>query len=283
MMQCPKDQLVGYGVPVSDEKCKELLTQADKQIGGYFEYALYDECWYQNDLEPPKNDHKLTMTRDNRIFFGNPAYNSNNYNKTNKVKKNSVDNFKGAQNDYLCGGPGAMFEYLNNEKVRIGLNVDPQSNFFSGDNGVGFTYNLTEKSLLPFYKHVIENTDLRVLVYNGDTDPGINAFVAQNWTRSLGIEEVEGWRPFTLDSKQYMGGYVTKYKNDFDFLTIRGSGHMVRNLYIFFFNLKSGNINILLYTKNIQVPQYKAKAALEFLTRWLNNEEFQRYVPPSSL
>jgi carboxypeptidase C (cathepsin A) len=47
-----------------------------------------------------------------------------------------------------------------------------------------------------------------------------------------------------------MGGFVTRYEGDFDYLTIRGSGHMV--------------------------PQYKPKAALAFLNAWLANEDYPR-------
>lgn len=58
-----------------------------------------------------------------------------------------------------------------------------------------------------------------------------------------------------------MGGYVTRYEDDrFDFLTIRGSGHMV--------------------------PQFKPEAALELLRAWLHNEDWKPYngsctKPPS--
>ena len=48
-----------------------------------------------------------------------------------------------------------------------------------------------------------------------------------------------------------MGGYVTRYKGGLDFLTIRGAGHMV--------------------------PEYKSAASLEFISRWLLNEDWQRY------
>ena len=44
----------------------------------------------------------------------------------------------------------------------------------SGDNGAGMTYVPTEKNLIPFYQHVAKNTSLRVLVYNGDTDPCVS-------------------------------------------------------------------------------------------------------------
>lgn len=50
---------------------------------------------------------------------------------------------------------------------------------FSGDNGIGFTYNSTETNLMDFYKDVMGGTkypdkSLKVLIYNGDTDPTIN-------------------------------------------------------------------------------------------------------------
>ena len=49
-----------------------------------------------------------------------------------------------------------------------------------------------------------------------------------------------------------MGGYVTRYEQErFDFLTIRGSGHMV--------------------------PQFKPPQALEFLRAWLKDEDWKRY------
>ena len=99
----------------------------------------------------------------------------------------------------------------------------------------------------------------RILIYNGDTDPAINAFQAQEWTRNLKFEETKAWRPWTLDGCQKIGGYVTRYAlawlglarlsivchlsviiildiffvfssryaNNFDYLTIRGSGRSV--------------------------------------------------------
>lgn len=50
------------------------------------------------------------------------------------------------------------------------------------------------------------------------------SFVAQNWTAALGLAETESWAPWTLDGCQRMGGYVTRYAGNFDFLTVRGSG-----------------------------------------------------------
>lgn len=45
--------------------------------------------------------------------------------------------------------------------------------------GEGMVYRSTEKDLVPFYARVGTSTSLRVLVYNGDTDPSINSFQAR--------------------------------------------------------------------------------------------------------
>lgn len=50
-----------------------------------------------------------------------------------------------------------------------------------------------------------------------------------------------------------MGGYVTRFEGHFDFLTIRGSGHMV--------------------------PEFKPAASLAFLSTWLQNKDYPTYNP----
>ena len=60
-----------------------------------------------------------------------------------------------------------------------------------------------------------------------DTDPAITSFAAYNWTSHLGFAIQEDWRPWTVDGCRRIGGYVTRYNGHFDYLTIRGAGHMV--------------------------------------------------------
>ncbi len=67
MKECPYDQLLGYGKTITDPKCKALIQQMYQQIGGYYVYALYDDCWYQNDLIPP-----TTMSNKDRKWWGPP-------------------------------------------------------------------------------------------------------------------------------------------------------------------------------------------------------------------
>lgn len=50
----------------------------------------------------------------------------------------------------------------------------------SFDNGAGFVYNLTWQSGLPLLKRLQTQADgVRVLIYNGDEDPGISSFKTQ--------------------------------------------------------------------------------------------------------
>jgi len=211
-------------------KCRSLaVDKVKEEVGGYYDYNLYDDCTYRN------------IFMENRKWWGPSS------------------KFGTALNDYACPGP-AMNIWLNQSDVRQHLHVASNSYFFNGDNGDGFNYTSTEPNVLPFYLHCIKDTDLRVLVYNGDTDPGINSLITQDkyfdYLHNQGISVIQNWRPWTLDGKQRMGGYVQEFDGQFAYLTIRGSGHMV--------------------------PEFKGAAALEFITRFVKGEDYQKYVHPHS-
>lgn len=219
--------------------CTALVNEMTAALGGYYDYNLYDECVGKRVFTP--NPHHLVA--------GHPT----------SLLRDGQTTLTGAVNDYPCPSD-AMNLWINRTDVKLALNVAPDAIFFSGDNGVGFNYTLTESDVLPFYKYCIEHTKLKVLVYNGDTDPGVNSFVTQDkyfsYFDSEGIPETAAWRPWTIDGQQQMGGYVTKYASNFAYLTIRGSGHMV--------------------------PEYKSEAALAFLTHFLDGTDYPPYVAPTS-
>ena len=196
-----------------DEHCKVVVDHIFQQVGGYYAYSLYDECTYDDPFSLLASNNGL----------------------------------QGGLNDYPCGTDRALQAWLKDPAVRQALHV--RSEYFAVDNAVGFDYTPTEKDLTGFYKEI--NGKLKVLIYNGDTDPAITSWAAQNWTSHLGLEEIESWRPWTVDACKRMGGYVTKYQGDFDFLTIRGAGHMV--------------------------PTYKSAATFTFLQAWLTDSDYPPY------
>lgn len=238
---------------VTDAGCKSELDQMDKERGYSFEYNLYDEC-YDFDLlrlgpsswDAPR-PHFGAPRRPQQI----PQTMPRNLNSVAKAEHYVTHHMDGAP----CGGTAVLPKWANTTLVRRALHVQEDALFFDADGWD--MYDSTEPELVPFYKEVAEQTQLRILVYNGDTDPGLNSFRAENWTQAIGLPERESWRPWTLDGKIRMGGYVTRYHHDLDYLTIRGSGHMV--------------------------PEYKPEAAFTFLKSWLANEDFPRYQPPSSM
>jgi carboxypeptidase C (cathepsin A) len=275
-----KEEEAAGWVHVGDT-CAALLAQVDEEVGGYYAYNLYDECTYENVIAPappsaaaggglvaaggaaavraaalpssPSSPSSLSSPRERaRPYDLDVAGGRVRARRPDELSRATArQRYGGALNDYVCGGPQVMKQYLNRSEVKAALNLPPDASFFQCDDGAGFNYTGNTPALMPFYRHVIENTSLRVLVYNGDTDPGLNSFYAQNWTSALGYAEAQPWRPWTLDGRQRMGGYVTRYEKDFDFLTIRGAGHMV--------------------------PEYKSAASLEFVSRWLLGQDWQRY------
>lgn len=210
-------------------ECQAAIDLAQKQVGGYFEYSLYDDCIYENGF---LQRMQLIQARNQQqsLYPMMPL--------------------TGALNDYACGGGVVMEQWLKLPSVKQALHVE-NATFFSVDNAQGgFRYTPTEKDLRGFYYNLVTNpnVNVRVLIYNGDTDPAITSFAAQNWTSNLGLIETEGWRPWTIDQCRRIGGYVTRYQGNFDFLTIRGAGHMV--------------------------PTYKPAATFAFMNSWITNKNY---------
>jgi len=231
MEKCGEEQLY-HGVTTSE--CRAALDKMDEEKGYAFGYGLYDEC-YDFDLSKLKWDAPKPHGRS----------------VSSKAKAVGDHDYEPHYMDGTpCGGTGALDKWAKHSDVMRALHAPEDSFYFSGDNGVGFNYNSTEPDLTDFYRHVAQETDVRVLIYNGDADPGLNSFKGENFTRGVGLVEKEGWRPWTIDGQMRMGGFVTRYEGDFDYLTIRGAGHMV--------------------------PEYKPEAALAFLHAWMANKDYPR-------
>jgi hypothetical protein len=211
-----------YEPAVDADACEQALARVSGEVGGYYAYNLYDDCPYQNSfrrrrlgLVEPTGSPQVPQAQAPQ----EPLY---------SLLPTSSSPLGTSVDDYICGGGPASSAWANNRVVREHLHVPLRSNFFSGDNAVGMNYELTEKNLIPFYRKMALESKVRVTVYNGDTDPGINSFAAANWTSvGVALPETHSWQPWTVDGCQRMGGYVTSYKGDFRFVTIRGSGHMV--------------------------------------------------------
>jgi len=238
--KCGMDHLKYDKPALSPADCTANLGKVKEEAGGYFGYGLYDDCIYQEGVRRRRRLNSA-VARIEVHASGRP---------TEGAVPSRGHLWGGAVNDYVCGGGDAEHVWTDHPAVRKALHVPADSFFYDADGGG--PYHGSEPNLMPFYQQVAATTDLRVLVYNGDTDPSINSFEAANWTSHLGFTPTQTWRPWTLDACLRMGGYVTRYEGSrFDFLTIRGSGHMV--------------------------PQFKPESAYEFLRAWIADEDYKRY------
>merc|ERR1712226_1110647 len=218
-------------------------------MGYNFAYNLYDEC-YDFDLSMVTWDFPRPLWR--TLPLARASFSS-----SRRLRSNN-DNFyeEHHMDGYPCGGTAVLKQWTHRAEVKRALHVAADAYFFDGDNGVGFQYNSTETSLFSFYQHVAFNTSVRVLIYAGDADPG-SMLTGQNFTQSLGLAEKEAWRPWTEDGKVRMGGYVTRHEHGVDFISIRGSGHMV--------------------------PQFKPRAAHVFMKAWVASQDYPRLNQPPTL
>lgn len=115
--------------------------------------------------------------------------------------------------------------------------------------------------------------------------------LSENWTQALGFDVVEDWRPWTLDGRARVGGYVTSYDGDFAFLTIRGSGHMVPGscaVVPFFRQSRTlatttpcpHRLGVRPALLSLLSPsEYRPAAASVFINAWLKNETYPHYSP----
>jgi hypothetical protein len=163
---CTFDELA-HGVKTKG--CRAALNKMDEEKGYNFGYGLYDEC-YDFDLESPSWDSPRP------------------YGKTPVVKANGGYETH-SMDGTPCGGTGALDKWAKRAEVKKALHVNADAAYFSGDNGVGFNYKGTEPDLTDFYRHLATETSLRVLLYNGDADPGLNSFRGENFTRGVGLKE----------------------------------------------------------------------------------------------
>jgi serine carboxypeptidase-like clade 1 len=121
-----------------------------------------------------------------------------------------------------CINAKAAAIYLDHPDVQAAIHVTQAKKPWHICGGV--EYHSDQGSLLPDYKATLI-PNIRVLIFNGDVDCCVPYKGNEWWTSSLGLPVVKAWRPWSVD--QQVAGYVTTYANGFNFLTVKGAGHMV--------------------------------------------------------
>ena len=223
-------------------KCRAAMDAAQKNLGGFNVYALYDECYLENDNVYGLYKHEPFKYDENR-FNLKYAFDS-----AQSSERFDDDPYIG-NNEYVCGGWTVTGIYLNQDEVKEAAHI-PLNITWQWQDGNWDKYKSTQTDLTPYYKEWVKK--YRILIYFGDTDAGVPYNGGEEWTMNLGYPVAESWRAWT-PTPSTMGGYVQIYETgtNFSYLTIRGAGHMV--------------------------PQYRPFQALSMYDIFLKNGQYPKY------
>ncbi len=153
-----------------------------------------------------------------------------------------------------------IIEYFNDNNVRNLLHI-PQSvqAWDLCTSYPGWTYNQDNPNGSQWiYEYFIQQKEIRVLFYSGDTDGAVPTWGSQQWiaqiaaNKTLALEESEPWRAYMVDGQ--VGGYIQSWNNGlavgdvFTFITVHGAGHMVPQ-----FKRSQSYWSLMNWVKNIAV------------------------------
>lgn len=215
------------------DDCQNLLDEMSNEVGDVNIYDIYTDCI--NGASKRALKHFSRNMSNAEISLNSRAQ---------RVPLRDTD--------IRVGGPDGCIDgilagaYLNNDAVRTAIHVESAS--VTGTWTIctqNIFYTPTIDSLLGLYPTLISK--YRVLIYNGDVDACVPYNDNEQWTSSLGYEIDQDWHQWLVNSQ--VAGYATSYKaNGFQFITVKGSGHMV--------------------------PEYRPVQALQMFTQFLNNQPF---------
>lgn len=197
--------------------CVADIKQAQTEVSAVNIYDIYQPCinsGFTPDLNAEYIDHftnplntrsrRRPLTEAEQLLFGRDE--------TGASVMGPVE----------CIDAGAASVYLNQADVKAAIHVKADINWTICTNAI--TYHFTMGSLLPYYKNDLIPY-IRVLIYNGDVDSCVPYNGNEMWTSSLDIPVETPWRAW-FHNKQ-VAGYATTFQSNFQFITVKGSGHMV--------------------------------------------------------
>lgn len=202
----------------TSDTCQTAVNDATDQTGPIDVYNIYYPC--ASNLDANSSHILRDPAHPNFPWFAPPS-----------IVDKAVALKQGPQACFVDNDP--VTKYLNKAVVKAAIHISPNA---KGEwrvcgprvgGGYDFNYDSTEKDeTKDVYPELIRNS-LRVMIFNGDVDLCVPYNGNAHWTSVFGevLGVVEEWRPWLVDKQ--VAGYVTTYKSNFTFATVKGAGHMV--------------------------------------------------------
>eukprot|EP01017_Pseudomicrothorax_dubius_P043377 TRINITY_DN720_c0_g1_i4.p1 TRINITY_DN720_c0_g1~~TRINITY_DN720_c0_g1_i4.p1 ORF type:complete len:468 (-),score=118.28 TRINITY_DN720_c0_g1_i4:89-1492(-) len=122
-----------------------------------------------------------------------------------------------------CVDGVGLNRFYNRPEVKDALHVDPTIKWADCNAEVNENYSPRPGGSANLYPQLV-GSGIRVLLYSGDTDAVVSFVWTQKYLLQQKFQVVEEWRQWLVDGQ--VAGYVTQYKDDLSFVTIKGTGHM---------------------------------------------------------
>jgi hypothetical protein len=235
------DQILkGCDFDKPSSKCEALLKDMDKAVGPHNVYNIYDNCPnldkneadpFHSDKLPISNWFKITgkSTRWLRNYLADNMMNPHVYDDLDAmaladVSSSDTNPASGGGFDWTCGQFDALPIYFKRADVREALHL-PSKSLTST-----FKYNSSGPASITLYPDLLK--EIRVLIYNGDSDTCVPYIGNEEWTSGLAetgvVAETNPWHPwYNSNTSSAPAGYATTYGDNFQFITVRLAGHQV--------------------------------------------------------
>jgi len=128
---------------------------------------------------------------------------------------------------YPCESNWAL-KWLNKKDVQTAIHAK-HTVWSTCSSKINYSDESMQNPMEPTWKWLVENApDLRITIVSGDDDSVCGTLGTQSWIWNMNytVNENVNWKQW-LDSNGQLGGFMVKFKDAFNFLTVHSAGHMV--------------------------------------------------------
>ena len=211
-------------------ECKKLLSEIQEKYVDTNGYDAYRTCFHPNGDDNEKG-HFFATLHDAYAAKTRPA------DRFSSLRRLAGTRMRRSLDEVPCINSIKGTEYLHRADVRAALHVEVSPNTWQICGGVNYKDDGVFSSMVAVHREIFSlKRNVRVLVYNGDVDPGCNYRWAERSVRRFGLGSPvhsSDWEPWTYDLTsvgEQLGGFVSRFVgNGVDevfFSTVHGAGHM---------------------------------------------------------